>query len=107
MERFGTDACPACGAELSAWALLKTTHRRVRCDHCGTSLIVSGVRSAIIFDCLIAYPIVVLASLGFGNGSLVGSIILLIALSLAGTYLSIKMFYRLHYTKKKTPVKES
>lgn len=106
MERFGTDNCPACGAPLSAWTLLMSRDRRIRCEHCGTSLMVSGVRSALIFDCLLAYPIVVLMSLGVIYSNLLAGLILFLPLSMAGTYLSMKMFYRVHYAGKKTPVKE-
>lgn len=107
MERFGTDACPACGAEFSARALFKARDRRIRCENCETTLVVSGVRSALIFDCLLAYPIVVLMSLGAAYGNLLLGLVLLVPLSLAGTYLSIKIFYRLHYAGKKVTVKES
>lgn len=61
---------------------------------------VSGIRSAMLFDCLLAYPIVLLVSLGAVANLLVG-LILLLPLSVAGTYLSIKIFYRLHYTGKR------
>lgn len=100
MERFGTDVCPACGAAFSVWTLFRTEDRRIRCENCGAALVVSGIRSAMLFDCLLAYPIVLLVSLGAVANLLVG-LILLLPLSVAGTYLSIKIFYRLHYTGKR------
>ena len=106
MERFGTDTCPACGGTLSAWTLFKVSNRRIRCEHCGTSLIVSGVRSALIFDSLLAYPVVVLISLGAAYGNWLVGLVLLLSLSVVGSYLSIKLFYRVHYPETKVSLKE-
>jgi uncharacterized membrane protein len=103
----GTDFCPACATKASAWTLLKARKRRVRCEHCGASLIVSGVRSAMLFDCLLAYPILVLMSIGAVYSNLIMGLVLLTVLSLASTCLSVKLFYRIHGIGEKMRITES
>jgi hypothetical protein len=54
------------------------------------------VRSAIFFDCLLAYPIVSLISIVFIEINFIFGLIVSAAMLIGSSYLSVKMFYRIH-----------
>lgn len=102
----GTDHCPVCETVPSVWTLLNSRHRRVRCEHCGASLVISGIRSAVVFDSLIAYPISALIGVGMAFSNLMVGLTLAAAMLVGSSYLSVRMFYRIHSVDRKGQVTE-